>query len=40
MEAKVVKSKEGVNDCYECCYNMLCIAPCKLEKGKHYEKKG
>lgn len=27
------------NDCDECCFSMLCINPCDLEQGMHYEKR-
>lgn len=24
------------NDCYLCCFSLLCINPCKLPKGYYY----
>lgn len=37
MKYKKVKTKDGVNDCYECCFALACIDGCRLEKGYHYE---
>lgn len=37
-EYKVVETK-GKNDCDECAFALLCITPCLLPSGKHYEKK-
>lgn len=37
-KVKVVKSHSD-NDCQGCVYALLCISPCNLSKGYHYEEK-